>query len=210
MIVKPPDVEAVPASLKIVLRCPGCQLASHFSETPIQDLRLFSRGDPTGWAGFRQCPVCHTLISFVRDKHNQELATYPEPLIDFDATNLPPAILGAFEEAIGCHAHRYYKASAIMVRKTLELLCVDKNAGSGSLKERLAKLRDQVVIPEALLDAANELRLLGNDAAHMEYKDFPNVGDQEVQAAIGFTKEILKGVYQFEKLVQDLRNLKKS
>jgi hypothetical protein len=65
-----------------------------------------------------------------------------------------------------------------------------------------------VVLPNVLFQAMDELRLLGNDAAHIEAKVFDQIGKAEIEAAIELTKEILKGVYQLDSLVKKLQALK--
>jgi hypothetical protein len=42
-------------------------------------------------------------------------------------------------------------------------------------------------------DGLDDLRLLGNDAAHIESKEFDAIGQEEVEIGIEFTKEVLKG-----------------
>ena len=64
--------------------------------------------------------------------------------------------------------------------------------------------------PTNYLDALDDLRLLGNDAAHVESKDYDQVGQPETSITIEITKEILKGVYQMDSLVQKLKGLKKA
>ena len=76
-------------------------------------------------------------------------------------------------------------------------------------KKRIADLRGKIVIPEELFEAMDELRLLGNDAAHIEAKSYDNISEQELSVAIEFTKELLKGIYQYSTLLTKLRNLKK-
>ena len=55
----------------------------------------------------------------------------------------------------------------------------------------------------------DELRVLGNDAAHIEAKTYDDIGAKELEVASLFTKEILKGVYQYKSLLSALRNFKK-
>ncbi len=55
----------------------------------------------------------------------------------------------------------------------------------------------------------DELRLLGNDAAHIEAKTYDAIGKEETEVALTLTKEILKGVYQLDELVNRLKALKK-
>ncbi|NMC21818.1 MAG: DUF4145 domain-containing protein, partial [Thermogutta sp.] len=74
---------------------------------------------------------------------------------------------------------------------------------------RISDLRSKIVIPNELLDGMDELRILGNDAAHIEAKDYGEISDVEVTVAIAFTKEILKALYQYSSLLDKLRSLKK-
>lgn len=96
-----------------------------------------------------------------------------------------------------------------MVRKTLEELCIDRGALGANLKQRIASLREKVVLPQELLDGTDDLRLLGNDAAHIESQTFSQIGEEEVEISIEFTKEVLKAVFQYSALLTRLRNLKK-
>jgi len=64
-------------------------------------------------------------------------------------------------------------------------------------------------MPQELLDGLDDLRLLGNDAAHVEAKTYQQVGKEEVEVSLEFTKEVLKAVYQYSALLDRLRNLKR-
>jgi hypothetical protein len=75
--------------------------------------------------------------------------------------------------------------------------------------KRLAALGNTVIIPAELLAAADELRLLGNDAAHIEAKTYDKIGAEECAIAIELAKELLKAVYQYANLVSRLQALKK-
>jgi hypothetical protein len=119
------------------------------------------------FGGTRQCPnPDFRTIVFVLLSEKGLVESFPPEVIDFDATNLPAALLvTTLEEAIRCHATKSYRAAALMVRRLVEELCDDKGAGKGDLKARLATLGQTAVIPKQLLDAADGLRLLGNDVS---------------------------------------------
>jgi hypothetical protein len=85
-----------------------------------------------------------------------------------------------------------------MVRRVLEELCDDKKATGSDLKQRLAALGTSVVVPKELLDAADELRLLGNDAAHISAKNYDSIGPEQATLAIELAKELLQAVYQMQ------------
>jgi hypothetical protein len=78
-----------------------------------------------------------------------------------------------------------------------------------NLKERIRALSSIVVLPKELLDGLDDLRLLGNDAAHIESQEFNKVGKEEVEIGVEFAKEVLKAVYQYSALLGRLRGLKK-
>ena len=92
----------------------------------------------------------------------------------------------------------------------LELLCEEHGAKGDNLQARIAGLKDKVTLPPALFAAMHELRLLGNDAAHVEARFYSDIGDDEIRASIALTKEILKSVYQMDALLKQLSNLKTS
>ena len=100
-------------------------------------------------------------------------------------------------------------AAAIMVRKTLEELCRDRGAEGKNLKKRISALSSKVVLPDELLEGLDDLRLLGNDAAHVESRTYNDIGKEEVEIGVEFAKEVLKAVYQYSALLARLRGLKK-
>lgn len=159
--------------------------------------------------GLRVCPnlECRSVLFFVRQ--GKEVTCLPPEVIDFDPSNLPKDILSTLEEAVKCHAAGCYRAAALMVRRTLEELCNDKSAAGRDLKARIAALNGVAMIPADLLNAADELRILGNDAAHIEAKSYDGISAIESELAIELTKELLKAVYQYASLVSRLTALKK-
>jgi hypothetical protein len=189
----------------VTVRCPGCGNNGTFQAMAGEDFRV--NADTA--IGLRRCPNtrCSTLL-FVIERTN-DLTTYPPLRIDFDHSEIPPNITVALEEAITCHANQCYTAAAMMIRKTFELLCEAQNATGNNLKLRIAALRNLVILPPALMEGVDDLRLLGNDAAHIESREFDNVGQAEVETAITFTKEVLKGIYQYTRLLNELRALKR-
>jgi hypothetical protein len=205
-------IQGVPSPVS--LRCPSCGQNGTFESTGVSDLQALDMQAATAQSvrvGTRICPnqACKLLLFVVTDlQAGGIVAAYPPEVIDLDTTNIPTAVQHALSEAITCHANECYIAAAIMVRKTLEELCADRGAEGSNLKERISALRDKVVVPEELLTGADDLRLLGNDAAHIESQVYAQVGREEVAVGIEFAKELLKAVYQMSALLQRLRGLK--
>ncbi len=192
----------------VSLRCPGCRQNGTFTSFANNiDIMV----PPDTYFGQRRCPnpKCLALVFAAWKGNGEVVVSYPEQRIDFDTSAIPKPVATALEEAITCHAHGCFTAAGIMVRKTLEELCDDRGAAGKDLKERIAALSSKVVVPKDLLDGVDDLRLLGNDAAHIQSKTFNQVGQQEVEVAIDFAKEVLKAVYQYQTLVQRIQALKK-
>lgn len=197
----------------ITLRCPICRQKGTLQPNSVNDVQVHDLASDALYVfGQRRCPdpTCGGHIFFVRDAQKGGLlASYPAERIDFDATNVPNAVMAAMEEAITCHANNCLMSAAIMVRKTLEELCSDRSATGKNLKERITDLGKKIVLPNELLEGLDDLRLLGNDAAHIESQEFNQIGQEEVEIGIEFTKEVLKATYQYSALLGRLRSLKK-
>lgn len=204
-------INVVDTTVKI--RCPACRQRGTFDAVQDTDITILDQDGRNVAMGQRKCPDPHCCahIFFASNREDGKLlVVYPPETLDFDSTDLPAAVLTTFEEAVKCHAHNCSTASAIMVRKTLEELCKDRGAKGNDLKARLADLRKKIILPQELMDGLDDLRLLGNDAAHIESKEYDNVGPEEVEIALEVTKEILKAVYQYSSLLGKLRKLKKT
>jgi hypothetical protein len=161
-------------------------------------------------AGFRRCPdqECQEHVFFLA-VDGTVVETHPAERVDFDPNAIPEAIVATFSEGLTCFAHCCYIAAAIMVRRTMEEICADQSAKGHDLKARIENLRQKVVLPKELLDAADELRIFGNDATHVEAKDYDNIDKTKCLLAIDLTKQILRATYQYSDLLARLKALKK-
>ncbi|WP_277015338.1 DUF4145 domain-containing protein [Flavobacterium lindanitolerans] len=196
----------------IATRCPHCGHFGTFMTLGIMDISTYINSNTSvdKYLGIRKCPneSCRGHLFFISDSNRTILLTSPSEVIPFDKENIPQKVLNAFEEAIKCHSNSCFIASAIMIRKTLEEICIDRGAVGNNLFKKLADLGGKILIPQELLNGMDELRLLGNDAAHIEAQTFSEIGKEEIEVSLEFTKEILKAVYQYENLLQKLKNLK--
>jgi hypothetical protein len=198
------------SSFEIITKCPVCGNSGTFDILSGKGL-VIPDGKTWNHVGLRLCPnrSCRALLFFWKPE-NGPLVTFPSLRIDFNSENLPDQIRSSFEESIICHAEGCYTAAAIMVRRTLEEICENKGSKGQNLKQRIEGLQSKVILPAELFQAMDELRLLGNDAAHIESKEYEQIGKDEVAIAIELTKEILKSVYQMDSLVSKLKKLKKN
>jgi len=157
---------------------------------------------------FCPLPNCQGLLLGIFDV-KRLIRTYPGSGKGINTENVPERIKNAFREGVDCFANNCFVAAAIMIRKTLEEICIDKGATGGNLYKKIQDLSTKILIPKELIEAMHELRLLGNDAAHIEAETYNNIGSEELMISIDFTQEIIKAIYQYENLLEKLRSLKK-
>jgi hypothetical protein len=106
--------------------------------------------------------------------------------------NIPATIKHAYSAAAHSYQVGLYEPCVIMCRKCIEALCQELGATKGNLKNRLIYLQNHGQIDQNLLTWADELRLIGNDAAH----DLNIVIEQvDAQDALEFIEAIL--MYSF-------------
>lgn len=193
------------APLTVITTCPHCGHKVTLEQIG-PDVHI---GDGLA-CGQRFCPNpdCHGHLFVVTSNHVL-LFQFPPIRFSFSKKDIPASILKTFEEAITCHSEKCFVASAMMVRRTLEEICEERGAKGKDLKEKIKDLKGKIVVPLELFDAMDELRLLGNDAAHIEAKAFDSITKPELDIAIEFTTEILKSLYQYSSLLDKLRSLKK-
>ncbi|MFT3903849.1 MAG: DUF4145 domain-containing protein [Niabella sp.] len=198
----------------IATRCPRCGHFGTFIPVAGDDIYTYFQSHQgehiSNYLGIRKCPneKCKGHLFFIANSNREVMMTSPSETIPFDKENIPPKVLSTFEEAIKCHSNSCFIASAIMIRKTLEEICIDRGATGKNLFKKIEDLGSKILIPQELLSGMNELRLLGNDAAHIETQTFYEIGKEEIEVSLEFTKEILKAVYQYENLLQKLKKLK--
>lgn len=202
-----------PAS--VTLKCPHCSHGGTFQIPQGWQYQVEHHAESRVTVGLvnasvRFCPntKCRAPV-FVISSGTKVLHMLPRERIDFDADGLPELIATSLEEAISCHAAACYRASTLMVRRTIEEVCKDKGATGKNLKERIASLGTVMTLPAALLAAMNELRLLGNDAAHVDASNYDNISSQEAAVAVMLAKEIVKAGYQYDKLLGALSSLRR-
>ena len=165
----------------ISIRCPHCRELGSFDVVRNKAIVFHKSIAPNGVlqfiASIRICPntKCRGLV-FTIEYGATLVEVEPPQLIDFTLENLPDQLQLTLKEAIACHGAGAYRAAAMMVRRLLEEICEANKAAGQNLHTRLAALKGTIVLPDALFEAMNELKALGNDAAHIEAKAYDNIG----------------------------------
>lgn len=116
------------------------------------------------------CPKCDGV--FLHVSATSEPSSIPYEAMLYPSANrrpipgLPESVRRTFDSAQSCFETGNFEPCVVMCRKCLEALCAFQGLRKGSLVDRLRSLRDSGRIEARLYDWADELRLVGNDAAH--------------------------------------------
>jgi hypothetical protein len=197
----------------VSIRCPHCRELGSFNVVG-HSYQFHKRGRVgtnivvvPHFASMRVCPnmKCIGLIFTIESEQEGLVEIEPPQLLDFNLENLPPQLQQTLREAIACHGAGAYRASAMMVRRLLEEICEENKAAGANLHQRLASLKNAIVLPQPLFDAMGELKALGNDAAHVEAKAYDVIGAGEAEDSIELAKEIVKALYQLKGLIARLQ-----
>lgn len=195
----------IPPLAKQAYVCPFCGVMGGFTE----QTAVYAENNRYS---LQVCPSreCHGVVAFISDLKGEVIKTYPALGAPVNGENVPEKIVKVLKEAVDCFSAGHYTASAIMIRRTLEEICAHEGAEGHNLQARIEALKSRVVLPTELLEVMHELRLLGNDAAHVKANSFAEIGQKELEVSIVFTKEIIKALYQYESLLASLRSFKKA
>ena len=120
---------------------------------------------------------------------------------------MPETASRAYAAASRSYKVGLYEPCVIMCRKCIEALCQELGAKKGNLKERLGKLQKNGQIDQKLLTWADELRLIGNDAAH----DL-NIVIEQVDAlnALEFVEAILMYAFSLTRKFEEFKKRRAS
>ena len=110
------------------------------------------------------------------------------------SADVPVQIAEVFQEAVRAAHAECPRAAAVMARRTLEAIAVDKGETTGVLADRLRKLGASGVLQPTLADWAKEVRLVGNAGAHFDPMD--NVSKQDAEQLNEFVRELLRYLYE--------------
>ncbi|MFC7384722.1 DUF4145 domain-containing protein [Sphaerisporangium rhizosphaerae] len=107
---------------------------------------------------------------------------------------IPSELRREHQEAQLCFNANAYTATVVMVRRALEGVCADHNVQARNLVGGLEEMARQGLIEGRLLEWAQELRVLGNDAAHFTGRP---VARQDAQDALDLAEALMDYLYVF-------------
>jgi hypothetical protein len=158
-----------------VLVCRHCkQGVSVLEEVWVGETRKLGSYQPSGaisWRGFHWWPL--------PDHQSHEA--------------IPPEIAEAFNEALRALTANCPRASAVMLRRTLEAIVSDKGYTTGTLADRFKKMADAGILQPVLAEWAKEVRLIGNVGAHFD--PIKPVSIEDSTQLTKFIQELLNYLY---------------
>lgn len=106
---------------------------------------------------------------------------------------VPSDISDALSEAVTTLAANCPRAAAVMARRTLEAIAVDRGESTGTLAQRLTNMASRNLLQPTLAEWAKEVRLVGNSGAHFD--PLKPVSKDDATQLIEFVRELIKFIY---------------
>lgn len=181
----------------MVVFCKSCDRKVDSKVIGVYEYHDAAEGPPTRIT-FVQCSRCGHPILVRQEEVWEDSWTQPETVYpcEGNAVNpeLPERLQNTLQEAQRCYHAKAYTATAIICRRAIETLCVDRGVREKNLALSLAAMRDKHLIDGALFDWADGLRLAGNKAAHdVEIE----ISWQDARDLVEFTEALLDYVIVF-------------
>lgn len=145
------------------------------------------------------CPICNN-VTLIKIYWNSQMQKGPErfeqkeilyPISSYKNFGVPDKVSSAFNAALKSR-HVDHSICLLALRRTLEMVCKEKEINEGMLGNKLKKMVEEGIIPPVLNDASYILKELGNEAAH---GDDVTHTKSDVEDMIEFTEYILNYVY---------------
>ncbi len=214
----PQDHDGLPDSNTPYGLCPRCNKQSSFDilgNLPA----TFASGFITGPSGQNSRPLIDRVTSMECRNCHQPVIVIEQEFVDDTPSNknhsggyinyrglfwwpfqgmelssdVSEVIQKILQEAKITFSAQCYRASAVMSRRTLEAITVDKGESDGVLAKRIQNLISKGILDKNLGDWATEIRLIGNTGAHFD--PINDVEKEDANQIILFIEELIKYLY---------------
>lgn len=122
------------------------------------------------------------------------------PIIRNISKNLPHSV-----KRIYLDAKRVEKlsptSSIILIRKVLELICVDQGATGKNLSEKITSLIKREILPKKIGDLALMIKKIGNISAHRD----ESINLWDVESVNEFLEIIVEYIYSIDSKIESLK-----
>jgi Domain of unknown function (DUF4145) len=110
--------------------------------------------------------------------------------------NFPTTVSDSLREMVASYNAGAYRASAVMLRRSLEAACIEKGATGNNLANKIIDLGTRLGVLDAVEKAqATATRLFGNYGAHVGDDGLDDVTKKDAKRAIELGLELLKKLY---------------
>ena len=204
----------------IDLFCPSCKvhveakvIGQHVTQNVVLDI-----GDPVDnhykviQFTFATCNRCETPMLASQDFYEvpgeisvpqtEVLVVYPQEL-SMALKTVPETVARPYRDAFRSYQVKLYDPCVIMCRKCVEAVCNEHGESKGPLPHRLERLQKSGVIDKAIFGWANELRLAGNVAAHLDSNS--QISERDAKDALEFARALLLYVFELQNRLQAFR-----
>lgn len=216
----PENHEEPPDSTNPSGLCPRCEKQSSFDLVGSLPLTfdggyIVGRGEPNTRTFHEQatvlvCRNCHQGVAVLEEQWTGDHRSIERkgggtiswrgfhwwPLVGATLhKSVPEPIAGAYHEAALSLSANCPRAAAVMARRTLEAIAIDKGEGTGSLAQRLSNMSTRGLLHPMLEEWTKEVRLIGNAGAHFD--PINDVSLDDARQLIEFIRELTKFIYVF-------------
>jgi hypothetical protein len=121
----------------------------------------------------------------------------------------PPDVRRGWLQAHKSLLHEIWDAAAVMARGALQAALRERGAQGRNLKEEIRDLASGGILPPLMSEWSDEVRLLGNDAAHADPQS-DGVDATDARDVVRFLDYFLEYLYNLPKAIADYRQRRQS
>jgi Domain of unknown function (DUF4145) len=158
---------------------------------------------------FAECEICRQTLAIRRridestPGHRKGVFEILWPVLERNLSDsVPESLRQEHYEARACFNAKSYTATVVMVRRTLEGVCADHGITRKPLYAALDEMKSNGLIEGRLLEWAQGLRVLGNDAAHFTGRP---VSSQDAKDALSLAEALMDYMYVFTAQFEQFR-----
>ncbi|MDH2430670.1 YbaK/EbsC family protein [Sphaerisporangium sp. TRM90804] len=119
-----------------------------------------------------------------------------------DDGRIPGRLLAELREARACLRAGAHSSAVVMVRRLLEGVCADHGVRAAPLSQALRELRRRGLVDPAMLVLAEDLRLIGNEAAHIRAG---RTAPEDAADAVVLAEALLEYLYVYSPKYQEFK-----
>ena len=181
----------------MIIECPSCGKRADAQIVGQYGYHDRAEGGPSRITMLK-CARCEHPIVVREEERWEDMWSTPEVVFpvnnDQISSDIPSRIRTSFREARMSYRAGASTASVMMCRKTLEALCIEHGIKERNLAASIKRATESGLIDGRLVEWAQELRIVGNEAAHDVDAD---ISGEDARDLLEFTEAILEYVFTF-------------